>query len=96
MAALDPTLRYPHPLPSPAPPLHPPPSPAPPIPHPPTLYPADKDAGYDYVCIDDGWSTARDPVTHQLVADPEKFPSGMKKLGQVRWPRAGRVRVLVS
>jgi len=37
-------------------------------------------AGFDYVCIDDGWSTARDPATHELVADPVKFPSGMAAL----------------
>lgn len=41
-----------------------------------------KEAGYTYVCIDDGWSTHRDPVTKQLVADPAKFPSGMKAVAE--------------
>ena len=39
-----------------------------------------RDAGYEYVCIDDGWSTSRDATTHELIADPKKFPSGMKAL----------------
>jgi alpha-N-acetylgalactosaminidase len=39
-----------------------------------------REAGYTYVCIDDGWSTSRDAKTHELVADPKKFPSGMKSL----------------
>ena len=39
-----------------------------------------RDAGYTYVDIDDGWTTARDPATHELVADPVRFPSGIKAL----------------
>jgi alpha-N-acetylgalactosaminidase len=41
-----------------------------------------RDAGYKYVCVDDGWSTHRDPATKQLVADPVKFPSGIKALAE--------------
>lgn len=38
-----------------------------------------KDAGYIYLVLDDGWMTKeRDSVTGDLVADPEKFPHGMK------------------
>ena len=38
-----------------------------------------KDAGYEYVVIDDLWSLHdRDPETHRIVADPAKFPKGMK------------------
>lgn len=38
-----------------------------------------KDAGYEYLVIDDCWSKRdRDPVTHKIVPDPEKFPHGMK------------------
>lgn len=38
-----------------------------------------KEAGYTYIVLDDGWSTRqRDSVTGDLVADPVKFPSGMK------------------
>ncbi len=37
------------------------------------------DAGYEYLVIDDCWSLKqRDPVTRRLIADPEKFPNGMK------------------
>ncbi len=36
-------------------------------------------AGYKYVVVDDGWEAKdRDPVTGRLVADPVKFPHGMK------------------
>jgi len=37
--------------------------------------------GYTQVSIDDCWSAGRDPVTHRLVPDPRRFPSGMKALG---------------
>jgi alpha-N-acetylgalactosaminidase len=39
-------------------------------------------AGYRYVSIDDSWSTSRDPVTKELVADPVKFPSGIPALAE--------------
>src|SRR5947207_870157 len=40
-----------------------------------------KDVGYRYIVLDDGWMTmARDPKTGDLVADPKKFPRGMKAL----------------
>ena len=40
-----------------------------------------REAGYEYVVIDDCWSKrTRDPKTNRLVADPEKFPQGMKAL----------------
>ena len=38
-----------------------------------------KDAGYQYVNIDDCWMTHdRDPATGRLVPDPVKFPNGIK------------------
>lgn len=37
-----------------------------------------KDAGYDYVVIDDCWSLRERDADGRLVADPEKFPHGMK------------------
>ena len=38
-----------------------------------------KDAGYQYVVIDDCWSKkVRNPETDRLEAEPEKFPHGMK------------------
>src|ERR1700741_3111163 len=40
-----------------------------------------KDAGYSYIVLDDGWMTMdRDPKTGDLIADPKKFPHGMKAL----------------
>ena len=38
-----------------------------------------KDAGYQYVVIDDCWQVDRDP-NGNIVADPKRFPSGMKAL----------------
>lgn len=40
-----------------------------------------KDAGYEYLVIDDCWSKReRDPETGKIVPDPVKFPYGMKAL----------------
>lgn len=39
-----------------------------------------KDAGYEYIVIDDCWSLKERDQNGRLVADPEKFPSGMKAL----------------
>lgn len=38
-----------------------------------------KDAGYEYVVIDDCWQVGRDSLGF-IVADPERFPSGIKAL----------------
>jgi alpha-galactosidase len=38
-----------------------------------------KDAGYQYVVVDDCWQVDRD-ASGRIVADPERFPSGMKAL----------------
>jgi alpha-galactosidase len=38
-----------------------------------------KDAGYQYVVIDDCWQTGRD-ASGNILADPQKFPSGIKAL----------------
>jgi alpha-galactosidase len=37
-----------------------------------------KDAGYTYLVIDDGWEAKTRDEKGNLVADPEKFPNGMK------------------
>lgn len=44
--------------------------------------PHNQDAGYEYVNLDDCWQimTGRDPVTDQLIPDPEKFPDGISGL----------------
>jgi alpha-galactosidase len=39
-----------------------------------------KDAGYEYVNIDDCWQVSRD-AQGNIVADPQRFPHGMKALG---------------
>ena len=39
-----------------------------------------KDAGYEYIVIDDCWSLKERDAHGNLVADPAKFPSGMKAL----------------
>lgn len=40
-----------------------------------------RDAGYVYIVLDDTWSTKQRDAAGNLVADPQKFPSGMKALG---------------
>nr|WP_245402655.1 alpha-galactosidase [Pontibacter sp. E15-1] len=37
------------------------------------------EAGYDYLFIDDEWQSGRD-ARNNIIADPKKFPSGMKAL----------------
>ena len=39
-----------------------------------------RDAGYNYLVIDDTWSLKERDAQGNLVADPAKFPSGMKAL----------------
>jgi alpha-galactosidase len=41
-----------------------------------------KDAGYEYVNIDDAWSqsSGRDPTTKRIIPDPTKFPDGISGL----------------
>ncbi|WP_221030456.1 glycoside hydrolase family 27 protein [Actomonas aquatica] len=39
-----------------------------------------RDAGYEYIVLDDTWSLRERDENGSLVADPEKFPSGMKAL----------------
>jgi alpha-galactosidase len=40
-----------------------------------------KDAGYQYIVIDDCWQVKRD-ARGDIVADPERFPSGIKALAE--------------
>ena len=40
-----------------------------------------RDAGYKYLVLDDGWMAKKRDTTGRLVADPEKFPGGMKAIG---------------
>ncbi|XP_028671755.1 alpha-galactosidase A [Erpetoichthys calabaricus] len=39
-----------------------------------------KDAGYEYVCIDDCWLALTRDKEGRLQADPDRFPGGIKKL----------------
>src|ERR1700674_4676314 len=39
-----------------------------------------KDAGYQYVNIDDCWQVSRD-ANGNIVSDPQRFPHGMKAVG---------------
>lgn len=39
-----------------------------------------KEAGYEYIVLDDGWMSMERDQNGNLVADLEKFPSGMKAL----------------
>ncbi|MEJ2628786.1 MAG: glycoside hydrolase family 27 protein, partial [bacterium] len=38
-------------------------------------------AGYDYIVLDDGWEAMERDEKGNLIPDPEKFPGGMKALG---------------
>ena len=40
-----------------------------------------KDAGYTYLVIDDGWMAKSRGRNGNLVGDPNKFPTGMKAIG---------------
>lgn len=40
-----------------------------------------RDAGYVYVNLDDGWSAKERDASGNLVGDPQRFPDGMKALG---------------
>ncbi|NIM35804.1 MAG: glycoside hydrolase family 27 protein, partial [Hydrotalea flava] len=37
-----------------------------------------KDAGYEYLVLDDGWMAMQRDKNGNLIADPKKFPHGMK------------------
>lgn len=40
-----------------------------------------QDAGYKYIVLDDGWEAMQRDANGNIVPDPQKFPSGMKALG---------------
>jgi len=40
-----------------------------------------RDAGYEFLVLDDGWMAADRDAQGNLQADPEKFPNGMKAIG---------------
>ena len=54
-----------------------------------------KDAGYEYVVIDDCWSLRNRDADGRMVADPAKFPHGMKYLSDYPFQRAQIRNVLL-
>jgi hypothetical protein len=40
-----------------------------------------RDAGYEYLVLDDAWMAAKRDKNDALQADPDKFPKGMKEIG---------------
>lgn len=44
-----------------------------------------KDAGYEYVHIDDCWAASKRDDSGRLQADPVRFPSGIKALADYVW-----------
>jgi alpha-galactosidase len=40
-----------------------------------------RDAGYNYIVIDDGWEAMDRDANGNLIPDPKRFPNGMKALG---------------
>ena len=40
-----------------------------------------RDAGYNYIVVDDGWEAESRDTEGNLVPDPRRFPGGMKALG---------------
>ena len=41
-----------------------------------------REAGYEYVCIDDCWPSHQRDAQGCLQADPKRFPGGIKKLAE--------------
>ncbi|XP_060935367.1 alpha-galactosidase A [Limanda limanda] len=41
-----------------------------------------REAGYEYVCIDDCWPSHQRDAQGRLQADPKRFPGGIKKLAE--------------
>lgn len=39
-----------------------------------------RDAGYEFICIDDCWMAPTRDKQGRLQADPKRFPSGIRKL----------------
>ncbi len=44
-----------------------------------------RDAGYEYVTIDDCWPADKRDSQGRLQPDPKRFPSGMKALADYVW-----------
>ncbi len=53
-----------------------------------------RDAGYVYVNLDDGWSAKERDADGNLVGDPQRFPDGMKALGDYLHARGLQIRNL--
>jgi alpha-galactosidase len=56
-----------------------------------------KDAGYEYVNIDDCWAAPeRDPATGRLLPHPERFPGGIKALADYVHARGLKLGIYTS
>jgi alpha-galactosidase len=55
-----------------------------------------KDAGYQYVNIDDGWQSATRGQDGNLQSDPQRFPGGMKVLGDYIHSKGSRFGIYTS
>lgn len=53
-----------------------------------------RDAGYVYVSVDDCWMAVERDANGDLQADPVKFPSGMKALGDYIHERRAEIRAV--
>ena len=42
-----------------------------------------RDAGYNYIVIDDCWESKERDAKGNLVPDPKKFPNGLKAVGRL-------------
>lgn len=49
-----------------------------------------KEAGYEYICIDDCWPSHQRDAQGRLQADPRRFPGGIKKLADYVSSRCNR------
>jgi alpha-galactosidase len=49
------------------------------------------DCGYEYLVIDDCWSLKERDANERLVADPVKFPHGMKYVADYIHQKGGKV-----
>ena len=56
-----------------------------------------KDAGYEYIIIDDcWWDVTRDPKTGKLRPDPTRFPNGIKPLANYVWQSLASLAILYT
>ena len=55
-----------------------------------------KDAGYTYLAIDDCWLMKNRSADGHLVADPDRFPSGIKALADYMHERGLKLGMIAA